>query len=518
LFPHDEFFIWQAGEEGAAEKAKADTIVTYVKNKIEQSDFRITMSQLVLDYIDYGNAFAEVVYVTETHIDPEGKVIPTYTGPRVERISPFDIVFDVTASNFVDAPKITRKLISMGELVALVEDSPDAQWARPFLKEMQYIRSMTAAYRGESSKVKRLGFNMDGFSDPESYYNSGLVEILEFEGTLYEAETQKLYKNYRIIVADRTHVLLKEPTKSWLGKTNKVHVGWRERPDNLMAMGPLDNLVGMQYRIDHLENLKADVFDQIAHPVTYQRGYIEDWQWGPGEKIFGDTDSEIIVLRPDTTALNADLQIQLLEAAMEEYAGAPRQAMGIRTPGEKTAFEVASLDNASGRIFQNKTQHFEAVFEEKILNQFLEAGRRNMLEPEILRSEDPDLGVLEFQTITMEDIQAKGKLVPRGARHFARQNQLVQNLNGFVSSAAYADPSVQIHVSGYQLAKTFEELLGAKKFGLVVENVRVGENTKTQRLIQSAGKQVQEEAMVDPALEAVDQDLDAIEDQSEGEI
>ena len=43
--------------------------------------------------------------------------------------------------------------------------------------------------------------------------------------------------------------------------------GWRPRPDNLYAMGPLDNLVGMQYRIDHLENLKSDVFDQIAYPI-----------------------------------------------------------------------------------------------------------------------------------------------------------------------------------------------------------------------------------------------------------
>jgi hypothetical protein len=41
-------------------------------------------------------------------------------------------------------------------------------------------------------------------------------------------------------------------------------------------MGPLDNLVGMQYRIDHLENLKADVFDLIAFPPLKIKGYVED--------------------------------------------------------------------------------------------------------------------------------------------------------------------------------------------------------------------------------------------------
>jgi hypothetical protein len=33
-------------------------------------------------------------------------------------------------------------------------------------------------------------------------------------------------------------------------------------------MGPLDNLVGLQYRIDHLENAKADALD-LNYTSTY---------------------------------------------------------------------------------------------------------------------------------------------------------------------------------------------------------------------------------------------------------
>jgi hypothetical protein len=73
-----------------------------------------------------------------------------------------------------------------------------------------------------------------------------------------------------------------EENPSWLGKCPIFHAGWRERPDNLYAMGPLDNLVGMQYRIDHLENLKADVFDQIAYPILKIRGDVEDFDFEPG--------------------------------------------------------------------------------------------------------------------------------------------------------------------------------------------------------------------------------------------
>ena len=143
-------------------------------------------------------------------------------------------------------------------------------------------------------------------------------------------------------------------------------------------MGPLDNLVGMQYRIDHLENLKADVFDMIAHPIAKVQGFVEDFSFGPGEKIYVGEDGNVEFMRPDTTALNADTQIAILENKMEEMAGAPRQAMGIRTPGEKTAFEVQTLDNASSRVFMNKVSYFERNFLEPLINDMLELSRRNM--------------------------------------------------------------------------------------------------------------------------------------------
>ena len=280
------------------------------------------------------------------------------------------------------------------------------------------------------------------------YLASSQIEILEFEGDLFDPIKQTLLTGHKIIVIDRKTIVYQEPFESWLGCSSKEHVAWRLRSDNLMGMGPLDNLVGMQYRIDHLENLKADVFDQIAHPVVIKRGYVEDFTWGPGEQINCDTDATVETLHPDTIALNADLQIQNTLNIMEEMAGAPKQAMGIRTPGEKTAFEVQSLDNAAGRIFQSKITWFETQFIEPILNQMLEQARRNLEITELVSILDEDYGVTEFMNITQKDLQSKGRLVPMGARHYARQNQLAQNIMGFVNSAAYQDPLVQAHISG----------------------------------------------------------------------
>jgi len=253
-----------------------------------------------------------------------------------------------------------------------------------------------------------------------------------------------------------------------------------------MAMGPLDNLVGMQYRIDHLENLKADVFDQIAHPVVYQRGMVEDWEWGPGERIFGDVDSNVDVLSPDPTALNAEFQIDAMMRKMEELAGAPREAMGIRTPGEKTAFEVQELSNAAGRIFQQKITYFEEMFVEPLLNQMLESARRNMNALEMVKVMDQDFAIEQFLKVTPEVIGAKGKLYPIGARHFAKQAQNVQNLIGMVNSGAYQDPAVAAHISGLKIAQMLEENLGLEKFELVQDNIRVAEQQTTQALMAQA--------------------------------
>jgi hypothetical protein len=197
-------------------------------------------------------------------------------------------------------------------------------------------------------------------------------------------------------------------------------------------------------------------------------------------------------------------------AIMEEMAGAPKQAMGIRTPGEKTAFEVGELSNAAGRIFQVKVAWFEEQIVEPLLNQMLELSRRNLEVTDVISVIDDDFGVVEFKSITQEDIQTQGTLTPVGAKHFARQNQLAQNLMGFINSAAYADEMVKAHVSSIKLAKTIESLLDIEEFGLVIPNVRIAEQLELQQQQTSAQEiQVDELAAANEAATAEQEQLDA---------
>jgi HAMP domain-containing protein len=501
LFPNDTFFKWEAADNDKNARDTAKLIEAYMQQKIRESNFKDVVGQALFDYIDYGNAFGEVTYETESHTPKVGDSVLKYAGPVAHRISPFDHVFDLTAATYTDATKVTRTLVSMGTLLRAQQLNPIAWgWVTEALADRLRVKNSLSNY-GDADIDKSEGYLSDGFGSLSAYYSSDMIELLEMEGDLFDSEKGELMPNHRCIVMDRRKLVYSAPFESWLGRTNKVHVSWRPRPDNLMGMGPLDNLVGMQYRLDHLENLKADVFDQIAHPIVTVRGNVEDFEWGPGERIYMDEEADVNVLRPDPMALNADFQMEQLMATMEEMAGAPKQAMGIRTPGEKTAFEVQALENAAGRIFQQKITRFEQLFLEPMLNQFLEAARRNLQAAEVVKVLDDDYGVAQFMTITAETLNQKGKLYPVGARHFAQQAQTVQNLMGLFNSGVYQDPSVNTHISGKRIAEILEEQLGLEKLDLVADNIRIVEQQQTQSMLARAQEGVAEEAMNRQALD-----------------
>lgn len=494
LFPSENWLRWEGDSKEAVVKDKRTLIENYMKNKTNVTQFRATVSQLVYDYIDYGNCFATTEYINQSTVDEEtGEDIPGYIGPRLLRISPNDIVFNPICNRFEDSPKIVRSLKSLGDIKSDMEDHPEMAYIEEVFNKLRENRKMISGLsKGDFAKDEAL--RIDGFGSLWDYFNSGYVEFLEFYGDIYDVETGEFFKNHIITVVDRCHVIRKVRNPSWR-KDSIHHVGWRLRPDNLYAMGPLDNLVGMQYRIDHLENLKADVFDLIAHPVMKVKGFVEDFVYGPGEKILLGDDGDVAFMPPDATALNADTQINILENRMEDMAGAPKQAMGIRTPGEKTAFEVQTLENASGRIFQNKVSYFEQMFLEPILNDMLEVARRNMSAVDSIRVLDDNMDVVLFETITKEDLGVNGKLRPIGARHFATKANMLQNLVHLSNSSLAKDPAVSVHISGIGIAKAIEDLLEVEKFGLVSENVRIHEQAQTQRLLNTTKDTVAAESI-----------------------
>ena len=492
LFPQQKWMRFEADSKDGQVKAKRDVIQAYMDNKIRQSSFTNVASDLLYDYIQYGNCFATVAWEDSYQVKESGDYVVNYVGPRVVRISPYDLCFNPTASSFEKAPKIIKSIKTLGEIKKMIEEDPSKSYMSEVFNKMMGARAAVRG-SGESTFAKADGYIADGFTSIQQYYESDYVEILTFYGDFYDTEAGKLHSDRVITVVDRAYVLANEENPSWLGSAPIFHAGWRPRPDNLYAMGPLDNLVGMQYRIDHLENLKSDVFDQIAYPILKIKGDVEDFDFEPAARIYMGEEGDVGYLVPDATALQADLQIRLLEDKMEEMAGAPKQAMGIRTAGEKTAFEVQSLQNAASRIFEHKTAHFERVFLEPILNAMLEVSRRNMNVSDTIRVMDDATGAVLFKSITKDDITATGKIVPVGARHFAERARRVQNLTQLYQ-IKLSDPSVAAHMSGKEFARILADELGEPT--LFSENIAVSEQLETQQQMQEAEAINQEQLMV----------------------
>jgi hypothetical protein len=177
---------------------------------------------------------------------------------------------------------------------------------------------------------------------------------------------------------------------------------------------------------------------------------------------------------------------------MEEMAGAPKEAMGFRTPGEKTKYEVQRLENAAARVFQNKIKQFEEQMVEPLLNASLEISRRNLTSAITVSVFDDTLKATTFDTITPEDIVGLGRIRPIAARHFAEQSEMIQNLTSLTASNLW--PVVQPHFSSIGLAKILETAFNLEDYKIVLPNIALAERADAQKQAQTLQEQITQHA------------------------
>lgn len=509
LFPNSMWLDWEANEHDSNSVEKREAILNYAMYVSKQERFKREMDKLLDDFVDYGNSFATVDWVDERQ-ELEDKLQVGYIGPVVRRISPLDIVFNPTASSFQDSPKIIRSLISIGELKDMLTSMSTDENRKEYEELWKYLKEIRthASQSGADFSEKDTIYQVDGYSSFRAYLEGDYVELLTFYGDLYDEEKDDYLRNHVIMVVDRHKVISKKPNPSYFGYPPIFHIGWRTRQDNLWAMGPLENLVGLQYRVDHIENLKADVFDLITFPPLKIKGYVEDFEWGPFSRIYvGDRDSDVEILSPPFQVLTANQEIQLLMSIMEEMAGAPKEAMGFRTPGEKTKYEVQRMENAASRIFQLRTLQF-SDFIENLENAMMELARRRLNGVVTIPVFDNEYKMTTFMQLTPADITGAGRLKPVAAKHYAEKAEIIQNLTGFFSSPLGQDPTILAHFSGTKLAQLVENIFDLKDYEIVQPYVRIAEETEIAKLNQTAQQQVAMQSQTPSGLTPDDADAE----------
>lgn len=466
VLPHDDFLHWTPFTLDAAAKQVRTKVKAYIKNRHSLNGFDKTFRKLLQDLVIYGNCFTQVVYVDE-RVNGVG-----YVGPKPVRISPYDIVFDPTRSEFSRTPKIVRAVMTMGEFLKFAEGVKDIN--PEVIQQMKERRTtVTALSRTELNKGNQ--YTPDGFTDMMAYYKSGVVEVLTFYGDVYDELSHELRPNRCTIVVDRV-ALLTEYDEPY---PNIFKGSWAEKPDSLWSQGPLDKVVGLNYQINHRENSKSDALDRFIYPDKVYIGDVEEiYDEATGQtKYLAPEGGGVQDLVPDTTVLTADMHQDKLMMYARAAAGLPPQLMGFRTPGEKTAFEVQNLDDAALRKFLHKAAQFEMELLEPVVRAEIMIGNENFSSVIQALSNDEE-GIPMMLSITKEDLSANGKLVPVGARRFARQNQQIQTINMLANSNL--GQLIGQHINTFNLARVVEELGAFDDFQFIDKFAAIAEQGEAQ--------------------------------------
>ncbi len=487
LFSNPKWAQFEAFDKNASNKDARKLVEAYVRTKTKRKDYEGVFDKLLIDWIDTGMCFSQQRYITEFYIDGIGHTKMLYQGCVLERISPNDIVFDVTATSFKKSAKIIRKTYTLGDIRSEIDENSDSPFTHEILEELRTTRNNVRS-AGAVSSMRGVDWKQEtltkaGLGSLMTYMQGDIVEVLEFYGDFYSVETGEYLKNHKIIVVDKRKVIYSQPIVSRNGSQHIYMASWEDRADTLIPISPLARLVGMQYKLDKLENQRADAFDEIIHPITIEIGDVEfhGTRGEPGGRYVVDEKGSVQILRPDTTVLNADFQMQNSMAIMEEMAGSPRNSAGHRTPGEKTKFEVQFLEQGGNRIFRNKTNKFEKEMIEPVLNDMVEIAMDNMGETDMVSTEGTgEFKVDEFLAVSKEDLNISGKLRARGSRMFAEKANALQNLLGVLASPAFA--LLNPHTSRAKLTDAIEELADLESFNLFVPNIGVQEDAATRQL------------------------------------
>ena len=490
LFPKRKWLTWEANDKDSNSQMKRDSICNYMSWCIEQPTFKHELDKILMDYIDFGNCFATVEWQDMRVLTPDGKTQAGYVGPAVRRISPLDIVMNPTAENFMQAPKLIRSIVSLGELRELLQRMSNDENRAEYEELYRYLREIrfhARTFQGDWIQKDHL-YAIDGFTSFRAYLLQDYVEVLTFYGDWYDDNNDVFQKNRVITVVDRHKLIGNKENPSFFGYPPIFHVPWRKKQDNLWGMGPLDNLIGMQYRLDHIENQKADTGDMCNFPVQVIKGFVEDYVWQPGEKIFVGDEGDVEIRQPEINYQNMDQDIIRYMQTMEELAGAPKEAMGFRSPGEKTAYEVQRMENAASRIYQNKINQFEEQMLEPLLNAMLELAKRNLSGSTTISVFDDEFKLQTFQTLTVEDITGIGRIKPVAARHFAEQAELIQNLTNLTNSGLMQ--LIAPHISGLAMSKVVEEVMNLKDYQVIAPFIALAEQAEAQMKMQALQEQM----------------------------
>lgn len=495
LIPNRNWVDFVGFDQEAMIAKKREAVKAYVRGKAEASNLGGTVERLVADFIVRGFCATHNRHVKNTTTTVENRTITNYTGTISERLSPADTFWDVTATTLKRANKCVRTLYTMGGLKKEIRDG-----TFPLMSEedFQKLRTERRSVRealsdGYNGRRKYDSLHKKGYGDMLNYINEGVVEVLRFYGDFYDEENDELWDNYEITLIDRKIIGRKESLDNWQG-SQSIHITTYEfQKDTLAPIGPLHRLVGMQYKLDKRENFREDMHDKFLHPTLKKIGDVREKgiRGGPDHEFEVEEGGDAVWMTPPAEVLQQDNSIILIMQLMEELSGAPKEAIGQRTAGEKTKFEVQLLDQGQNKVFRRKVKKFERELLSPTLNDYLTQGRQHLDAADLVKTYNNQLGASDFVEVTAQDLNLNGEMVAQGATLFAEKANTLQFLERVTQG-----PLGQVlgpHTSRVNLMRTVEQLGDVGQYDIYTFGIGVQEDQKLAQLMQQAQDRTEEQ-------------------------
>ena len=499
VFPHEDWLSWKGYDAKAIATEKRRKLISMIKQVHSLNGFSATFRKVIDDLVRYGNCFVKVNYVNETETE-DGETVSGFLGPKPVRISPYDIVFNPIAAEFSKTPKIITSLISTGEFKEFIDGLGEKNEISN--EELSQLLSRRAGGSTDNSdQYKDQQYLPAGFGTIKEYYSSGMIELLWFYGDVYDEATQEVHKGRCVVVVDGNTVVY----DGYEPKSKIFKGSWKPRPDSLWSQGPLDNLVGINYMVNHRENSKNDSIDKFANPDRAYVGDVEeiyDEVTGQTKYIMPENGSVTDIV-PDASVLTYDNQISMHIEMARRAARIPQQLTGFKTSGEKTAFEVQNLNDGAFRGFINKAMQFEEDVIEPCVTAELRVAKENFSTVISVLEEDEE-GIISVLEVTEEDLSSNGKLIPFGARRFSRSLQQLAGLQNLTSGAMYQ--ILGKHFNTYDLARVWESLNGFENYQVIKKFAAIDEAMEEQEATMLAQQEL-EDTMSNPT--ALEMGMDA---------
>ena len=472
VMPHKDWFTFEPMDAQAARKDQRKTITSYLKNRHALNGYTDEVAKLRSDLVTYGNCFSQVFHANESRGEQGG-----YVGPKVQRISPYDIAFDPTAVDFSCTPKVIREIVTLGELK---RRGDSGLLNSEVVDKLLHGRGNFA--NSDAGEDKNEQYVPLGFGTYQQYIQSGFIELLWFYGDVYDQENIVLHESQIVVVADSEEVLLEDTIKTSTGKPHIFQSVWQKLPDNLWGQGPLENIIGLNYQVNHRENAKSEALDRLIYPDKIYQGDVEE--------MYDDETGQMTYLAPEgggvqelainTQFFSFDLHIDRLQHSARAAARLPSDLTGFRSQGEKTLGEVTALTEGGMRGFIDKAADFERSSLEKHLGAEIELAYDNFGSAFKVPNKNEG-GFIEMLNVTKEDLAVNGVLIPRGAKRFARKNQMLSTLTQL--SATPLAQVIAMHTSGKGATELVNELLETHDTGLFEEFAQILEQGEAQQIM-----------------------------------